>query len=56
MKQKGSIKWQQATTTRRKKRAGEWVSNGDLYRAIDAGYNHFLASRIRAGALQKDER
>ena len=46
----GSHKWQTATTTRRK-RSGAWVSNGDLYRAISAGYAYFLAQRTRAGAL-----
>jgi hypothetical protein len=56
VKHKGSIKWQTATTTRRKKRQGEWVSNGDLYRAISAGYNYFLAQRTRSGALQKESR
>ena len=52
---RGSIKWQQATTSRRRrKRAGEWVSNGDLYRAIAAGYDHFLAQRTRTGALAEE--
>ena len=50
---RGTVKWQQATTTRRRKRAGEWVSNGDLYRAIAAGYNYFLAQRTRTGTLNQ---
>lgn len=53
MKKRGSQKWQQATTTRRRKRASEWVSNGDLYRAIAAGYNYFLAQRTRSGTLNQ---
>ena len=52
-KKLGSHKWQTATTTRRK-RSGAWVSNGDLYRAISAGYNYFLAQRTRAGALAEE--
>lgn len=51
---RGTIKWQQATTSRRRKRAGEWVSNGDLYRAIAAGYAYFLAQRTRTGALAEE--
>ena len=51
VKKIGTHKWQQATTVRRK-RSGAWVSNGDLYRAIAAGYNHFLAERTRTGALK----
>lgn len=54
MKKVGSKKWQQATTTRRRKRDGEWVSTGDLYRAIDAGYNHFLSERTRTETLKKE--
>ena len=54
MKKVGTKKWQQATTVRRRKREGEWVSNGDLYRAISAGYNHFLAQRTRSGALSQE--
>lgn len=54
MKKRGSQKWQQATTARRRKREGEWVSNGDLYRAISAGYNYFLAQRTRSGALSQE--
>ncbi len=54
MKKRGSQKWQQATTARRRKRSGEWVSNGDLYRAISAGYNYFLAQRTRTGALAEE--
>lgn len=54
MKKRGSQKWQQATTARRGKRSGEWVSNGDLYRAISAGYNYFLAQRTRTGALAEE--
>lgn len=54
MKKVGTHKWQKATTTRRRKRAGEWVSNGELFRAIDAGYNHFLAERVRSGVLRKE--
>lgn len=53
MKKVGSKKWQQATTVRRRKRSGEWVSNGDLYRAIAAGYNYFLAERTRTGTLKE---
>ena len=56
MKKRGSQKWQQATTARRRKRSGEWVSNGDLYRAIAAGYNYFLAQRTRTGALAEEAR
>lgn len=56
MKKRGTQKWQQATTARRRKRSGEWVSNGDLYRAISAGYNYFLAQRTRTGALAEEER
>ena len=52
---RGTHKWQQATTCRRRrKRAGEWVSNGDLYRAIAAGYDYFLAQRTRSGALNQE--
>lgn len=51
---RGTQKWQQATTSRRRKRAGEWVSNGDLYRAIAAGYAYFLAQRTRTGALAEE--
>lgn len=51
---RGTHKWQQATTARRRKRAGEWVSNGDLYRAIAAGYDYFLAQRTRTGALAQE--
>ena len=29
------------------------VSNGDLYRAIAAGYNYFLAQRTRSGTLNQ---
>lgn len=54
MKKRGTQKWQQATTARRRKRSGEWVSNGDLYRAISAGYNYFLAQRTRTGALAEE--
>ena len=54
MKKRGSQKGQQATTTRRRKRSGEWVSNGDLYRAIAQGYNHFLAQRTRSGTLNQE--
>jgi hypothetical protein len=54
VKKRGSQKWQQATTARRRKRSGEWVSNGDLYRAISAGYNYFLAQRTRTGALAEE--
>ena len=54
MKKRGTQKWQQATTSRRRKRSGEWVSNGDLYRAIAAGYNYFLAQRTRTGALAEE--
>jgi hypothetical protein len=54
VKKVGTKKWQQATTVRRRKREGEWVSNGDLYRAISAGYNHFLAQRTRSGALSQE--
>lgn len=50
---RGTVKWQKATTTRRRKRSGEWVSNGDLYRAIAAGYNYFLAQRTRSGTLNQ---
>ena len=50
---RGTQKWQQATTTRRRKRSGEWVSNGDLYRAIAKGYDYFLAQRTRSGALNQ---
>lgn len=56
MKKRGTQKWQQATTARRRKRSGEWVSNGDLYRAIAAGYNYFLAQRTRSGALAQEAR
>jgi len=52
-KKLGTRKWQNATTTRRK-RDGAWVSNGDLYRAISAGYASFLAQRTRAGALAEE--
>lgn len=52
-KKVGTRKWQQATTTRRK-RSGAWVSNGELYRAIARGYNYFLAERTRAGALTEE--
>lgn len=52
---RGTLKWQQATTSRRRrKRSGEWVSNGDLYRAISAGYNYFLAQRTRTAALAEE--
>lgn len=51
---RGTVKWQQATTARRRKRAGEWVSNGDLYRAIAKGYDHFLAQRTRTGTLSEE--
>jgi hypothetical protein len=54
VKKRGSQKWQQATTARRRKRSGEWVSNGDLYRAISAGYSYFLAQRTRTGALAEE--
>lgn len=54
MRKRGTQKWQQATTTRRRKRSGGWVSNGDLYRAISAGYNYFLAQRTRIGALAEE--
>lgn len=53
MKKRGSQKWQQATTTRRRKRAGEWISNGDLYRAIAKGYDYFFAQRARTGVLKE---
>ena len=56
MRKRGSQKWQQATTTRRRKRSGEWVSNGELYRAISAGYAYFLAQRTRTGALAEEAR
>lgn len=47
-------KWQRATSTRRtRKRSTSWVSHGQLYREIAAGYQHFLAARIRAGAMQE---
>ena len=52
-KKTGTRKWQNATTTRRKRNSA-WVSNGDLYRAISAGYNYFLAQRTRAGALSQE--
>lgn len=49
---RGTPKWQQARTScRRRKQAGEWVSNGDLYRAIEKGYDYFFAQRTRTGAL-----
>ena len=51
---RGTVKWQKATTTQRRKRAGEWVSNGDLYRAIARGYEYFLAQRTRTGALAEE--
>lgn len=54
MRKRGTQKWQQATTARRRKRSGEWVSNGELYRAIAAGYNYFLAERTRVGALTRE--
>ena len=54
MKKRGSQKWQQATTSRRRKRSSEWVSNGDLYRAIAAGYNYFFAQRARTGTLAQE--
>ena len=54
-KKVGTRKWQNATTTRRK-RNSEWVSNGDLYRAISAGYAYFLAQRTRSGALGQEAR
>lgn len=53
IKKIGTHKWQTATTTRRK-RSGAWVSNGELYRAIARGYNHFLAERTRTGALKAE--
>lgn len=52
-KKLGTRKWQNATTTRRK-RNGAWVSNGELYRAIARGYNYFLAERTRTGALKAE--
>lgn len=52
---RGTLKWQQATTSRRRrKQAGEWVSNGDLYRAIAKGYDYFLAQRTRTAALAEE--
>ena len=52
---RGTLKWQQATTSRRRrKQAGEWVSNGDLYRAIAKGYDYFLAQRTRTGTLAEE--
>lgn len=55
MKKRGTQKWQKATTVRRRKIHGEWVSNGELYRSIDAGYAYFLAERTRTAALRSAE-
>lgn len=51
-------KWQRATTVRGKKRKANpsWISYGQLYREISAGYDRFLASRTRAGALKQEAR
>lgn len=49
-----TYKWQRATSTRKpRKRSTSWVSHGQLYREIAAGYQHFLAARMRAGAMQE---
>lgn len=49
-----TYKWQRATSTRRaRKPSTSWVSHGQLYREIAAGYQHFLAARIRAGAMRE---
>ncbi len=55
MSKRGTQKWQQATTVRRRKRGGEWVSNSELYRSIDAGYAYFVAERTRTAALRAAE-
>lgn len=47
-------KWQRATSTRKpRKRSTSWVSHGQLYHEIAAGYQYFLAARIRAGAMRE---
>lgn len=47
-------KWQRATSTRTKrKRSTSWVPYGQLYREISAGYEHYLAARIRTGTLKR---
>ena len=47
-------KWQRATSTRTKrKRSTSWVPYGQLYREISAGYDHYLAARIRTGTLSR---
>lgn len=49
-----TYKWQRATSTRKpRKRSTSWVSHGQLYREIAAGYQHFLAARMRAGAMRE---
>lgn len=46
-------KWQRVTTTKAKrKKSRTWIPYGQLYREIAAGYDHYLAARIRTEALQ----
>lgn len=51
-------KWQRAMTARSKKRKANpsWISYGQLYREISAGYERFLAARIRTGTLKDEAR
>lgn len=52
-----SEKWHRATMTKTKrKKSSSWVSHGQLYREISAGYEYYLAARIRTATLQHESR
>ena len=49
-----TYKWQRTTTVRTKRKpSGSWVSCGQLYREIAAGYEHFMALRTSPETFKK---
>lgn len=49
-----TTKWQRVTTTKSKrKKCRSWIPYGQLYREIAGGYNHFMAQRMRSGAMKQ---
>jgi hypothetical protein len=50
-----TYKWQRTTTVRTKRKPREsWVSCGQLYREIAAGYEYFMALRTTDETFKKD--
>lgn len=55
-RQSNTYKWERATLAKRERRpVAKNVSTMQLYREIADGYDQFMAKRIRAATLRREE-